>query len=179
MSHTWSKQTGNVDDPLAAYHGKPILSQGGPNQHYLGRLVVELLEDGRPRDDSYKLALTAGAVDGNHANFTRRIAAALPVRVQRDEASTTSVPTQPADDPLAAYHGKPVISREGPNQHYVGRLIVELWADSSPLDDSYKLVLSSDAVDGDHLKFRQRIAIALPVRVLRNPPFQSSSMPNM
>ena len=87
--------------------------------------------------------------------------------------------SSPVDDPLAAYHGKPVISHGGPNQHYLGRVVVELWEDGSTRDDSYKLALSSDAVDGNYTKLRQRVAAALPVRVLRDSPFESASMPNM
>ena len=188
---SWNReQPGPVDDPLAAYQGKPVISRGGANQQYLGRVVVELWDDGSPRDDSDKLSLSSDAVDGQHAKFCQRIAGALPARVQSDGASKSSAlssttppggwvaTTAPVDDPLAAYQGKPVISRGGPNQQYLGRVVVELWDDGSPRDDSDKLSLSSDAVDGNHLHIRERIAKALP-ECVRHAPFTTPSNPTM
>ncbi|HLW01833.1 MAG TPA: hypothetical protein VKT82_24480 [Ktedonobacterales bacterium] len=184
---SWNRaQPAPVDDPLAAYQGKPVISRGGANQHYLGRVVVELWDDGSPRDDAHKLALSSDAVDGQHAKLCQRIAAAFPARVQSDGASTSSAlssatspegwvtTTAPVDDPLAAYQGKPVISRGGANQHYLGRVVVELWDDGSQPDDSSKLTISSDAVDGDHLRLRERIAQALP-ECARQAPFTTPS----
>jgi hypothetical protein len=179
---SWDReQPTPVDDPLAAYQGKPVIGSGGANQQYLGRVVVELWEDGSPRDDAQKLTISSDAVDGQHAKFCQRIAGALPARVQSDSASTSSAPsstspggwvttTAPVDDPLAAYQGKPVIASGGANQQYLGRVVVELWEDGSQIDDAQKLTISSDAVDGNHLQIRERIAKALP-ECVRHPPF--------
>lgn len=179
MSTPWNKQTATTKNPLAAYHGKPLISQVAAGQTYLGRLIVEMWDDGSAQDDSYKLALSCWAQSGNYADLTRRISAALPVRVQRDAASSVPLPPLPAAGPLADYHSQPMISGGAPPQHYIGRLLIELIDDGSARDDSYKLVLASDPVDGNHLAFRQRIATALPGRVLRTAPFEAASNQKM
>jgi hypothetical protein len=74
--------------PLGAYHGQPILGQvaqgqGGASSQYIGRVVVELWDDGSQLDDAYKIIFSADATDGNPGKLLDRIAPALLKRAQK------------------------------------------------------------------------------------------------
>jgi len=79
--------------PLLPYQGKPFVGFSRPGFRYVGRLVVELFEYTDPTDpskaspagDANSIAMQCDAVDGDYAEVTRRIAAALPIRVARDK----------------------------------------------------------------------------------------------
>ncbi len=79
----WGAQSASVSDPLQAYRKKPIISAGGPNVTYVGRVVIELWSDGSTSDDSKMIAMTADAVDGKHAKLLARIGTALSRRLQQ------------------------------------------------------------------------------------------------
>ena len=79
----WKASVDSVDDPLAAYHNKPVISSGGPDATFLGRIVFEFWDTPGARDDADRIAFTSGAVDGNHAELLARLAAALPLVMQR------------------------------------------------------------------------------------------------
>lgn len=82
-TRTWQSGTFEADDPLANYRKKPIISQGGPNATYVGRIIIELWEEGPATDDAQKIAISADAADGNHAKLLARIAASLPRRLEK------------------------------------------------------------------------------------------------
>lgn len=87
MSHEWKKQeTNQMGDPLSGYRGEPILGKQGPNARYLGRVIVELWEINSTKNDSYNIAISAGAVDEDNSTLIERIAAALSSRVQAANA---------------------------------------------------------------------------------------------
>jgi hypothetical protein len=86
MSHqssSWSSQQSTVPDPLKGYQRVPIISGGGPNSKYLGRVIIELWQEDGASDDSKMIAISADAVDGKHAQLLPRIAAALAQRMTR------------------------------------------------------------------------------------------------
>src|SRR5579884_95582 len=187
----WMNRESQGYDPLVGYQNKPIISSGQGNQRYLGRVIVELWEDGSSHDDSYKIAYSARAIDGYNEKLVQRVAAALPVRIQHNSSfkpapeSVTATATSPqswiskvssADDPLVGYQNKPIISSGQGNQQYLGRVIVEIWENDSAHDDSYKIAFLADAIDGNNEKLLQRVAAALPTRLQRNPPFPPSMM---
>jgi hypothetical protein len=70
------------------------------------------------------------------------------------------------------YQKRPIITRGGPNQAYVGRVIIEMWEDASSPDDASKIAFVVDAVDGNHAAFLERVASALPQRLLRGNPLK-------
>ncbi|HEY7343231.1 MAG TPA: hypothetical protein VH591_20330 [Ktedonobacterales bacterium] len=82
-SGNWEAEIVPVDDPLAAYRKKPIISGAGSNATYMGRVVVELWSDGGVSDDAEMIAITADAVDGKHANLLERVTSALTRRMHQ------------------------------------------------------------------------------------------------
>lgn len=82
-SHNWKASVGHVNDPLAAFHKKPIISSGGTDATYVGRIVIEMWDTPEARDDADRIAITSDAVDGKHADLLVRLAKALPSIVQR------------------------------------------------------------------------------------------------
>lgn len=82
-SHDWKASTGPVADPLAPFHRKPVMSSGGPNASYLGRVVIEMWDFPEARDDSDRIAVSSDAMDDKHADLLARVAKALPSIVQR------------------------------------------------------------------------------------------------
>jgi hypothetical protein len=80
---TWSVETHDVDDPLKDCRKRPIISDAGPNATFVGRVIIEMWEDGSSLDDGQKLAIVPNAMDGKHAQFLERVAAALALRMQR------------------------------------------------------------------------------------------------
>jgi hypothetical protein len=81
-SGTWESETSPVDDPLQNYQKRPIISEAVPNTTYVGRVIIELWEDGSSPDDKM-IAMTAEAVNGRHPQLLDRIAAALAKAMQR------------------------------------------------------------------------------------------------
>lgn len=82
-SDGWNMETSTaVDDPLTGYDKKPVISRGGSNATYAGRVIIEMW-DGVGRDDGDRIALVVGAIDGHHGEFLERVAAALTLRLQR------------------------------------------------------------------------------------------------
>lgn len=79
----WKAGITSVDDPLAAYRKRPVISGAGPNATYVGRVVIELWSDGGTSDDAQMIAITADAMDGKHANLLERVAQALTRRMQQ------------------------------------------------------------------------------------------------
>lgn len=79
----WNEEISRADDPLAAYQGKPVISQGSGGT-YVGRVVLELWDasDGTG-DDAGGLAITSDAADGDHSSLLNRVTSALPVKVAR------------------------------------------------------------------------------------------------
>jgi hypothetical protein len=84
---------------------------------------------------------------------------------------TGASPSQSTVDPLASYQGQPILGQRGPNKHYVGRVVVELWETGQPVDDSHQIVFTADATDGNHGALLRRIAPALLKRVQKGPTF--------
>ena len=80
----WNHQKTQAPDPLTNYQYQPILSTPGPNDNYLGRVIIELYDDGSTRPDAAKIAYSAAAVDGNNAQLAARIAQALVERLKTD-----------------------------------------------------------------------------------------------
>jgi hypothetical protein len=79
-----ASETSGAPDPLADYRHRPIISGGGGDLTYVGRVIVELWESSSGLDDSRTMAMSAEARDGDHAALARRVAAALPRAVQRN-----------------------------------------------------------------------------------------------
>ncbi len=92
----WEKQVSSAPDPLAAFRGKPVISGGGANRKYIGRVIVELWElvpqSGQTSpvviDDVDGIAIRADATpsataSGDHAALLDRVAAALPQRIAK------------------------------------------------------------------------------------------------
>ena len=86
MAQNWKTEITEVNDPLANYQGQPIISRGSPTSTYLGRVVLELWQEGSTSNDADGLAVTADAVNENHNGLLQRVAAALPIRVSRMKA---------------------------------------------------------------------------------------------
>lgn len=82
-SGSWQAKKGPADDPLAHYRKQPIISRTGPDSTYLGRVIIELYDDGRGGADADNIAVTAGAMDGQHAQLLERVEKALATRLQR------------------------------------------------------------------------------------------------
>lgn len=77
------KKNPSGTDPLAAYHGQPMIANPGPKSTYLGRIIVEFYEDGSTKPDANKIAFSVDAVDGNHDSFAMRVAKALVARLEK------------------------------------------------------------------------------------------------
>lgn len=70
--------------------------------------------------------------------------------------------------PLAGTGGKPLIGRETSTQHFVGRVIIELFEGSGILSDANGLLfIISPGLDAniDSEELLKRIAAALPLRI--------------
>jgi len=141
-------------DAFAGMYHRPILGGGKGTATYVGRVVVELLESPTARSDAHQLALSSGAVDGDHATLIERVAAALPRRLALNSAP----------DPLAGFQGRPTISVETSGDTYVGRVMVELW-DAGDGDDTRLLTYSADATNGVGATLLERVVVALPIRL--------------
>jgi hypothetical protein len=74
--------------PFAGFGGKPIIGKEGPNQHFVGRVVVELFEGPGIESDAHGLALIINpsleSTLSQH-DLLKRIAAALPGRIVINE----------------------------------------------------------------------------------------------
>jgi hypothetical protein len=75
--------TSDVDDLLKDHRKRPIISDGGPKAKFVGRVIIEMWEDDSPLDDGNKIAIVPNAMDGKHAQFLERVAAALALHMQR------------------------------------------------------------------------------------------------
>ncbi|GHO59990.1 hypothetical protein [Ktedonobacter robiniae] len=88
-TNSWQKKSSfvggpqNTADPLSSHQGQPLLGQQEASSQYLGRVVVELWDDGRQVDDSYKIVFSVDAIDGNAEALLQRIAPALFKRAQK------------------------------------------------------------------------------------------------
>ena len=80
MAGGWESKASHVDDPLAEYAGRPIVSGPATPGKYLGRVVVELWENtshaGTPID-AVTMSLDPAAEIAN-VDLLRRAAARLP-----------------------------------------------------------------------------------------------------
>lgn len=91
----WQKTVSSTKDPLVSYIGKPVISDAGPNQKYIGRVIVELWElvpqNGQTTPvvvndvDGIAVSTDATASGGHHAELLDRVVAALPQRVANDK----------------------------------------------------------------------------------------------
>lgn len=91
MAKEWKQQptsSAAISDPLANHHAVPIMAQTGPDSQFVGRVIIELFDDGSAKPDSNKIAFTADAVDGDHAALIQRVAEALVERVHRTKPFT-------------------------------------------------------------------------------------------
>jgi hypothetical protein len=84
----WIKTQSNAPDPLANYMNRPIISGGGSDLRYAGRVIIELWDqvdtaNASAAEDAQRLAISADAVNGDDAGLTKRITAALPAHVSR------------------------------------------------------------------------------------------------
>jgi hypothetical protein len=87
MTQWQTKNTqSSTSDPFQNFRAQPMLGQGPANKHYVGRVVIEIWDDGSSMDDANKIIFTADAVDGNHSALLKRIAAAL---FKRSQGSAT------------------------------------------------------------------------------------------
>lgn len=82
----------------------------------------------------------------------------------------TQVTTGQVEDPLAQFHGRPVVSSASSSSAtYLGRVVVELWAQEGH-SDADGLALMLDVPSGiESRAFLQRIADALQTRIPRLP----------
>lgn len=82
----WQKRevSSSASDPLANSLGVPILGQQREIAHYVGRVIVELWEPESGLDDSYSIACSIDAANGDKKTLLKRVAEALPTRVKRD-----------------------------------------------------------------------------------------------
>ncbi|HZS75286.1 MAG TPA: hypothetical protein VFA41_01625 [Ktedonobacteraceae bacterium] len=114
-------------DPLAGHYGQPLLVSDASSGTYLGRVILELYDIHKPqhpeenRTDSHNLRYMVDPVDGLAANeLMQRIATAL--------LSDVSSSTHPnASRGLLAEYKQPLIGEDGPNDHYLGRIVTELY----------------------------------------------------
>lgn len=70
-------------------------------------------------------------------------------------------------NPLEGTSGKPVLGREGPDKHYVGRVIIELFEGPHIESDADGFVMNISPALGSSLSQQEllnRIAVALPRR---------------
>ena len=73
-------------DPLAAHHGKPLISGASTHVRYLGRVVIELYES-EGTTDEMGLAYTidpASDAGLDAATLVKRISEAFVIRVPKD-----------------------------------------------------------------------------------------------
>lgn len=82
MTQWKSKVSQSTSDPFKDFEKKPMFGQGPENKRYLGRVVIEMWDDGSSVDDANKIIFTADAVDGDHSSFLKRVASALAKRTQ-------------------------------------------------------------------------------------------------
>lgn len=75
---TWTQSVGPVDDPLEHHRQRPVISVGAPGAKYLGRVVIELWDDGTGADVR-NLAFGIDAI-GDSAELLTRVVAAFPAR---------------------------------------------------------------------------------------------------
>lgn len=70
-------------------------------------------------------------------------------------------------NPLAGMCRKPILGREGPDSHFIGRVIIELFEGSHIRSDADGFVMSINPAIGSNLSQQEllnRIAAALPAR---------------
>lgn len=88
MSEWQVTETAGMPDPLADFHHRPIISAGGKGMVYVGRIIIELWDIAESaRDsagDSYSIAVSADAHDGDAEALAKRVASAFPERMKRD-----------------------------------------------------------------------------------------------
>lgn len=83
------------------------------------------------------------------------------------EEPTTRITVESVPDPLADYHGKPLISQASPRCKYLGRIIVELW-EQPGFSDAQSIALSVQGTESvGTAELLQRIAEALPIRAAK------------
>ena len=71
--------------------------------------------------------------------------------------------------PLAGWGGKPILGKESDGQHYIGRIVIELYENTS---DANGLVFSVSPAFGEAItpyELLKRFAAALPDRVAKMP----------
>jgi hypothetical protein len=157
--------------PLAGKGGIPILGKEDSDTHFVGRVVLDLFEGPKIRNDAAGFAMVispALASNLSQQDFLKRIATALSDHVALQNRTRVE-PIIP--DPLAEKDGVPMVSREDSESHYVGHIIIELFESPKIRNDADGLTmiirpsLTSNLSQEDLLK---RIAAALPGRVALN-----------
>ncbi len=77
----WNKQILQAREPRILDAKVPIISAAGPNDKYLGRVVIEFYEIAGAKSDAEGVAYTVEAVNGDHKALARRVAAAFVARL--------------------------------------------------------------------------------------------------
>lgn len=89
MSKEWQHSSASSQpDPLSAYLDQPMIAHPGPNSRYVGRVIVELYENGSEKSDASKIAYTVDAIEGNYDTLALRIAKALVARLSQKQTSS-------------------------------------------------------------------------------------------
>lgn len=72
--------------------------------------------------------------------------------------------------PLANWGGKPILGGESPDNHYVGRIVIELYEGPHITSDTNGLVFSVSPgaeIDITQYELLKRVAVALPARIVK------------
>lgn len=62
----------------------PIISQAGPKDKYLGRIIIEFYEIDGARTEADGVAYLVDAMNGDHATLAARVAAAFAAKVSKN-----------------------------------------------------------------------------------------------
>jgi hypothetical protein len=159
----------SVPDPLAGYHGLPLISESSTDL-YIGRVILELGESSSgSRRDSSGLSICGDAADGDPGALVLRVAHALPNAFAGGMVPRNTIAH--VAGLLPAYQGRPILG-SNMGATYLGRVIFELWGDSNGIaSDSSGLAFTSNAVNGNDAALLSRIVAALPDLVAGGSPF--------
>ena len=85
---SWIESETSAPDPLSNFVNRPIISGGGSDLRYAGRVIIEVWDrvdasSVSAAEDAQRLAISADASDGDAASLTARVVAALPAHVSR------------------------------------------------------------------------------------------------
>lgn len=159
-----------MPSPLAGKGGIPILGKEDSDKHFVGRVVLDLFEGPKIRNDAAGLAMVIGpAITSNlsQQDLLKRIATALSDSIALQER----IHIQPIiPESLAERDGVPMVGKEDSASNYVGHVVIELF-ESTTRSDADGLVLVISPASRSTLSQQEllkRIATALPGRVALN-----------